>query len=179
MNFVIAWSWRKLCLLMPSPCFHPSMSFSVPCLLNPHHRIMVRIKWHQIYKRTKDGAVAKSYQTLCDPLDCSLLGSSVHGVSQEEYWSGLPFPSPGGLADPQIKSVAPALQVNSSLSEPPRKPHQTHNKCSTHTSSQPLSLKKHLVILSRVKGNSWKKEDILVTYSLHFPIADFSIPLKT
>ena len=25
-NFVIAWSWRKLCLLMPSPCFHPSKS---------------------------------------------------------------------------------------------------------------------------------------------------------
>ena len=27
-------------------------------------------------------SVAKSYLTLCDPMDCSLLGSSVHGISQ-------------------------------------------------------------------------------------------------
>ena len=32
--------------------------------------------------------------TLCDPMDCSLPGSSVHGILQQEYWSGLPFPSP-------------------------------------------------------------------------------------
>ena len=35
----------------------------------------------------------KSFQscpTLCDPIDYSLPGSSVHGISQEEYWSGLP-----------------------------------------------------------------------------------------
>ena len=29
----------------------------------------------------------------CDPMDCSLPGSSVHGISQAEYWSGLPCPS--------------------------------------------------------------------------------------
>ena len=36
--------------------------------------------------------------------------------SRQEYWSGLPFPSPGDLPDPMIKptfSVAPALQVDS------------------------------------------------------------------
>ena len=31
---------------------------------------------------------------LCNPMDCSLLGFSVHGIFQQEYWSGLPFPSP-------------------------------------------------------------------------------------
>ena len=37
------------------------------------------------------------------------------GFSRQEYWSGLPFPSPGDLPDPGIKSVSPAspeLQVN-------------------------------------------------------------------
>ena len=29
----------------------------------------------------------------CDPMDYSLPGSSVHGISRQEYWSGLPFPS--------------------------------------------------------------------------------------
>ena len=33
--------------------------------------------------------------TLCDPMDCSLPGTSVHGIYRQEYWSGLPFPSPG------------------------------------------------------------------------------------
>ena len=37
------------------------------------------------------------------PMDCSLPGSSVHGISRPEYWSGLPFPSPGDLPDPRIK----------------------------------------------------------------------------
>ena len=37
---------------------------------------------------------------LCDPMDCSSPGSSDHGVefSRQEYWSGLPFPTPGALA---------------------------------------------------------------------------------
>ena len=34
-------------------------------------------------------------------------GSTVHGTSQARYWSGLPFPSPGGLPDPGIKPTSP------------------------------------------------------------------------
>ena len=37
---------------------------------------------------------AQLYLTLCSPTDCSPLGSSVHGFSRQEYWSGLPFPTP-------------------------------------------------------------------------------------
>jgi len=36
-------------------------------------------------------------------MDCSPPGYSVHGFSSQEYWSGLPFPSPGDLPDPGIK----------------------------------------------------------------------------
>jgi len=42
--------------------------------------------------------------------------------SREEYWSGLPFPSPGYLPDPGIKLESPALQADSLPSEPPGKP---------------------------------------------------------
>ena len=35
------------------------------------------------------------------------------GFSRQEYWSGLPFPSPGDLPDPGIKPKSPALQVDS------------------------------------------------------------------
>ena len=44
------------------------------------------------------------------------------GFSRQEYWSGLPFPSPGDLPNPGIKSGSPALQADSLPSEPPWKP---------------------------------------------------------
>ena len=44
------------------------------------------------------------------------------GVSRQEYWSGLPFPSPGDLPNPGIEPGSPALQTDVLLSEPPGKP---------------------------------------------------------
>ena len=44
------------------------------------------------------------------------------GFSRQEYWSGLPFPSPGDLPNPGIKPGSPALQTDTLLSEPPGKP---------------------------------------------------------
>ena len=41
---------------------------------------------------------------------------------RQEYWSGLPFPSPGDLPDPGIKPGSPALQADALPSEPPQKP---------------------------------------------------------
>ena len=38
-------------------------------------------------------------------MDCSPSGSSVHGISRQEYWSGLPFPSPGDLSDTGMANV--------------------------------------------------------------------------
>ena len=43
------------------------------------------------------------------------------GFSKQEYWSGLPFPPPGDLANPGIEPKSPALQADSFLSEPPGK----------------------------------------------------------
>ena len=48
----------------------------------------------------------QSCPTLFDPMDGSPPGSSVHGILQEEYWKGLPFPSPRDLSDPGIEPTA-------------------------------------------------------------------------
>ena len=40
-------------------------------------------------------SVTQSCLTLCDPMACTPPGSSVYRILQAEYWSGLPFPSPG------------------------------------------------------------------------------------
>ena len=63
-----------------------------------------------------------SHVQLCDSMDCSLPGPSVHGIPRQEYWSGLPFPSPGDLPDPGIESGSLALQADSLPSEPSEKP---------------------------------------------------------
>ena len=52
--------------------------------------------------------------------------------SRQEYWSGLPFPSPGDLPHPWIKPSSPALQADSLLSEPPRK-HQKISSVLVHS----------------------------------------------
>ena len=43
------------------------------------------------------------------------------GFSRQEYWSGLPFPSPGDLPDPGIEPRSPALEADALTSEPPGK----------------------------------------------------------
>ena len=43
------------------------------------------------------------------------------GFFRQEYWSGLPFPSPGDLPDPGIEPRSPALQADALTSEPPGK----------------------------------------------------------
>ena len=55
------------------------------------------------------------------------------GFSRQEYWSGLPFPSPGDLPDLGIEPGSPALQEDSLPSEPPGKPIHSvsFNKCLT------------------------------------------------
>ena len=42
------------------------------------------------------------------------------GLSRQEYWSGLPFPSPGDLPNPGIEPGSPTLQAESLLTEPQR-----------------------------------------------------------
>ena len=77
--------------------------------------------------------VTPSCPSLCNPLDYSPPGSSVHGIFQAKIrrkkknfvfvWSRLPFPSSGDLPDflqgiKPASPVSPALQVDSLLAEP-------------------------------------------------------------
>ena len=57
--------------------------------------------------------VAKSCLILCHPIDCTHQAPLSMGFPRQEHWSGLPFPSPGGLLDPGIESASPPLQGDS------------------------------------------------------------------
>ena len=60
-----------------------------------------------------DDLVAKSCSTLVTPRTVALQVSMSMGFPRQEYWRGLPFPSPGDLSDPWIESRSPALQADS------------------------------------------------------------------
>ena len=73
-------------------------------------------------ERNKESEIAQLCPTLCNPMDCSLQTPSSMGFARQEYWSGLPFPSPRDLSDPGFKPASPTLQAASLPSEPPGKP---------------------------------------------------------
>ena len=66
------------------------------------------------------GLVSKSCLTLVIPWTVAYQAPLSMGCSKQEYWSGLPFPSPKDVPDPGIEPGSPALQGDSLLSEPPK-----------------------------------------------------------
>ena len=51
------------------------------------------------------------------------------GFSRQEYWSGLPLPSPGDIPDPGIEPKSPTLQADTLTSEPPGEPNDKEPTC--------------------------------------------------
>ena len=62
-------------------------------------------------------SVSQSCPMFCDLMDCSSQASLVMGLSRQEYWIGLPFPSPGDLPHAGIKPISSALPADSLSSE--------------------------------------------------------------
>ena len=91
---------------LPRPWDSPGKNTGVGC-----HFLL------QCMKVESESEVAQSCSTLSDPMDCSPSGSSVHGISWQESWRGLPFPPPGDLPDPGIEPESPtsALEADSFL----------------------------------------------------------------
>ena len=68
--------------------------------------------------------LAQLCPTLCDLWTVAHQAPLSMGFSRQEYWSGLPFPSPGDLPDPGIEPSSPTLQADALTSAPPGKPLQ-------------------------------------------------------
>ena len=70
--------------------------------------------------------VAKSCLTHCDPWTAACQAPLSMGFPRQEYWSGLPFPSPGDLPYPGIEPLSPALAGEIFTTEPPGQPIVRH-----------------------------------------------------
>ena len=77
-----------------------------PVLYLPDSSQAIHTKW--MIKFEGGGLVTESCPTLWTPQDCSPLSM---GFPRREYWSGLPFPSPGDLPDPGLEPTSSALQA--------------------------------------------------------------------
>ena len=62
---------------------------------------------------------SQSCLTLCDPRTVACQAPLSVGFFRQEYWSELPFPTPGDLPNPGIKPRSPALQADALPSESP------------------------------------------------------------
>ena len=100
------------------------------------------------------------------------------GFSRQEYWSGLPFPSPEDLPHPGIKPRSPTVSADALLSEPPAKSRESrisiegrmdkYTVMNSHTGILYIALKMHECIsmdeyqkqnidLKNLAANKWKK----------------------
>ena len=91
--------------------------------INTHTYIYIHIYIQHIYKHKNNVLclVAQSCLTLCDPMDCSLPDSSVHGDSPGKNTEWVTMPSFRDLSNPGIEPRSPELQVDSLPSAPPPK----------------------------------------------------------
>ena len=79
------------------------------CALNLRGRVQSKLKTMPDSALAFCCSVAGLCLTLCDPMDCSTPGSSVHEISQARYLSGLPFPPPGVLPSPGMEPMGMCL----------------------------------------------------------------------
>ena len=78
--------------------------------------------YHPLSCTDGGGLVAKSCLTLATPWAIAFQGPLSMGFPRQEYWSGVPFPSPGDLPNPGNEPGSPALQADSLPTELQEKP---------------------------------------------------------
>ena len=102
-------SKRKSIIKPGNTCYEVASVVSDPVRTQRRQPTRLCCPWDSPGKNTREGChfllqcmkvksereVAQSCPTLSNPIDCSLPGSSLMGFSRQEYWSGVPLPSPG------------------------------------------------------------------------------------
>ena len=108
-------SVRKKNFKYNAPCLLLPFKFSLITMLISHHTTLFFPK-DKLFIVPVCAQSLQSYLILCGPMGSNILGTTVHGSFWQEYWGGLPFPSPGHLPDPEIKTmslVSPGFKASS------------------------------------------------------------------
>ena len=89
--------------------------------------------------------------------------------SRQEYWTGLPFSSPGDLPDPGIEPKCPTLQAEALTSEPPGKPKPPSCPLTAHKNLFPFNIESlglNFPTLFQIILFHWDELQTLCAYSL-------------
>ena len=89
------------------------------------------------------------------------------GLSRQEYWSGLPFPSPGDLPGPGMELRSPKLQADSLPSVPPQKPQiiSSDFKIYSYSTLYLKDQKNYKEILNCFQLSSWHNTEAMSIFS--------------
>ena len=112
----------RSCPTLCDPMDYSLPGFSIPRILQAQTLEWVAISFSNAWKwKVKVKSLSRA-QLLVTPWTAAYQASPSMGFSRQEYWSGVPFPSPWNLPDPGIKPGSLALQPDALPSEPPGKP---------------------------------------------------------
>ena len=106
----------RLCQMSPGVQNHPWLWWKSILFL-----ILLKILLGQLVYNWKVKSLG-CVQLLAIPWTVDYQAPPPMGFSRQEYWSGLPFPSPGDLPNPGIEPRCPTLEADALTSEPPGKP---------------------------------------------------------
>ena len=106
---------RDYILEVGDPCLTASPS---ACLAKGTQQDSGTTGW-SVRAGESESEVAQLCPNLCDPWTVAHQAPPSMGFSRQGYWSGLPFPSPGDLADPGIEPRSSTLQADALTSAPP------------------------------------------------------------
>ena len=124
------------------------------------HLIILQIFLWKMQER----ACALRYSVVFKPLRAHRLYPLSKECSRQEYWSGLPFPTPGDLPDPGIKPVSPKLAGEFITTMPPGKPTgESLGKCEKGSALKVSQGREALECEVDTKNHSLK-EEVIVTY---------------
>ena len=101
-------SHRRICIL--AGVRRVSELLVCTCSLSGVFKKKKRSYMPLLFTEVKWSEIAESCLTLCNSMDSSLHQAPLsRGFSRQEYWTGLPFASPGNLTDPGIEPGSPTL----------------------------------------------------------------------
>ena len=116
----------------------------------------LKASWWKWKRRVKSEVKVKSLshvQLFATLWTVAYQASLSMGFSRQEYWSGLPFPSPGDLPDPGIEPRSSALEADALTSEPPGKPGEKVGEWKTWLKSQHSENEDHGIWSHHFMGN--------------------------
>ena len=119
---VQVWLWEEPWSFSLSPATELAITSCHGCLIKSNFHCTSQSDEEMICCVTVKVLVAQSCLTLCDPMDCSLPGSSVHGILQARILEWVAIPFSRNLPNAGTEPGYPALQADSLPSEPLGKP---------------------------------------------------------